>query len=126
MNLAGWNTNGSIAFGFASELVVSSTQIQIPAVGIGVLSDGVLYEHGVSASNLRIWLESPLSSTLTIDLKNVTTNNTLTGGSMTISAGGLTAYYSGSLVASQNDQLVILLTVSGSEEVLQGISWRID
>jgi hypothetical protein len=123
MNCIGWQTNGSIAFGFASEIPVSSTAIQLPAVGIGVLSDAVLRDGGVSASNIRINLESPLSSTLTIDLKNLTTSNDL--GAFTISAGNLTAFGSASLVASQNDVLVISLSVSGSSEILQGISWFI-
>jgi len=125
MNLAGWNTNGGTIFGFASEFKVSSSQIQVPVTGIGFLSAGKILDHSAGASNLRIRLESPLASTLTIDLKNLTTGNTLTGGGMTISAGSLTAFWSGSLSVSQNDQLMLLLSVSGSDEILQGIHWFI-
>lgn len=123
MNLVGWDTNGSIIFGFASEFKVTSSVIQIPVVGIGFLSDGAL-SFGAGTSNLRVHLESPLASTLTVDLKNLTTGNTL--GSATIAAGNLSLLNAGSMpAASGGDQVVLLLSVSGSDEILQGISWFI-
>ena len=116
--------SGNHSFGFAEDLLVSSSPLQIPFMGTGPLGDGkILGFLSPVFSNLQVYMLSPLSVNLTVDVKNLTQSISL--GSFTISSGTLTANQTvGSPFSpSSNDLVVIELSVASGQVFIPGFQW---
>jgi hypothetical protein len=114
--------------GYATNLHVSSTAITFPAVGVTPSAGGIVYDPaGISGSYLRIVLSSPLPSaagTLSVFIYDTTHN--YSSGTATISSAGVKGV-SGSVGFSVNpgDQILMVVSVSGSPVVLPSLQWTL-
>jgi hypothetical protein len=115
---------GSTLVGFAKDVEVSTTPIQIPLVGIGLIGSSILTDNASTVSGIRVFLETPILNDLYFDLHNVTTGHTLSGGSLHIASGSLVAYFSSPLTISTNDQVFLTLALGSGNPQIASVSWQ--
>lgn len=122
----GFYASDNQRYGFAANLELSSSDIQVPIVGIGLSASGQLFSSGGGQSGFQILAEGIPSSlgNVYVRVKNLTTGQVI--GPATLSSTTTFQNNGGSFSSSFNtyDQVVLLIH-SDNPGTLPSIMWRV-
>lgn len=124
MKSKGYQGSAPAFWGEAEDLLITSTVLQIPLVGVGPL--GSIVPSNGSFHNLYVYISDPKASAITVDINDVTQSARL--GSFTITAGNLAATKSvgSAFEITFNDNVVIELSVTSGQLWLSDFIWFTD
>lgn len=112
--------------GFATNLSLTSSDIQVPLIGVGLSASGAVRSGGGSTSGFQVLAEDIPSSlgNVYVHMKNLNTNETI--GAATLSS--TTPYQNfgaGFSSALNSGDQVVLLIHSDNPGILPSIMWRL-
>lgn len=113
--------DGNEFWGEAEDLLITSTVLQIPLVGIGPF--GSVVPKSGAFHSLYVYISDPKASAITVDVHNITQSTRF--GSFTINAGDVTANQAVGSAFSPNpsDNVVLELSVASGQLYVSDFSW---